>query len=271
MGIMRDSKVSDAWIEKVVADNPPRIVAENGNIFTGPVRLSFVELWEPQHPMKDTTKPKVYSAAMLWTPLQTALIWSVIWPVIYEHAAKTFPGNIDPQTRQPFGLHFPLHPQDQKPNYTGYTRGALYAPVSSKFKPSIVDASMNPIVDEARVYSGVWAICACNVWDFNQQVKKGVSLGIQSVMIIGDDTPLGGGGSNPSQDFAGARVSANYDPAAAFGTGAVNKGPAPLPPGAVLPPSTPVYPGAPQPGYGAPPAAAPAPNLADMLDDTVPY
>lgn len=268
MPIMRDSKLSDAWLQKVVADNPPRVIPENGNIFTGPVRLSFVELWEPQHPMKDVTKPKVYSAAMLWTPLQTQMVWEIIWPVIYNHAAKIFPANIDPQTRQPFGLHFPLHPQEQKPNYTGYTRGALYAPVSSKFKPSIVDASMNPVVDEARLYSGVWAICACNVWDFNQQVKKGVSLGIQSVMIIADDQPLSGGGSNPTQDFAGARVSANYDPAAAFGSAPVNKGAPPLPPGAVLPPATTVGYPAPLTNYSAP---APMPNLASMLDDEVPY
>lgn len=259
MPIMKDSRLKDDWITKVVQDNPIHINKENGNLITGPVRLSFVELFEAKHPMNDTSKPKVYSATLLWTPLQTQMIWQgEAWAAIYAAAAAKFPGNFGAD-RQPFGLHFPLHPQDQKQNYSGYTPGALYAACNSQFKPAIVDAGMNQIVDPARVYSGIWAICACNIWTFDVRTKKGVSLGLQSVMIIADDDKLGGGSSDPVKDFAGTRVSANYDPAAAFGSGAVNTGAPPPPPGAMLPPGTSVG-GAPRPS-----------SLQSMLDDDIPY
>src|SRR5690606_14872529 len=55
------------------------------------------------------------------------------------------------------------------------------------------------------VYPGVWAICAINRYTFNDPRKKGVAFGLQSVMIIGDDTALGGGAPDPSKTMAAAR------------------------------------------------------------------
>lgn len=237
MSIIKDSRLPDEWVRKVVADNPP-FLREDGIITTGPVRLSFVELWEPAKAKNSDSDVEKYSCTALFTPLQTDAVWQIIWPVLYNAAKGEFPNNFDTDG-QPFGLHFPLHDQREKPQYKGYQAGALYFATGSQYKPTIVDAGFNPIVDPKRLYSGVWAILACNPYTYNNK-KKGVSLGLQSVMLIADDEVLGGGGIDPKAAFSHAKVSANYDPAGAFGAAPAKAGGVPLPPGAVLPPAQPV-------------------------------
>jgi len=110
--------------------------------------------------------------------------------------AREFPSNINPQG-QPFGLHCPpWRDQAEKQQYTGYTPGLPFFRCTTQYKPQIVDPGMNPIVDEARVYAGVWAILNVNLFSFGKnppRPKKGVSIGLQGVMLIADDTKLAGG------------------------------------------------------------------------------
>ena len=64
-----------------------------------------------------------------------------------------------------------------------------------------VDARLAPIVDPNKVYPGVWAICTIRSFAYDKGVNRGVSFGLQAVMIVADDTNIGGTASaNPGAE-----------------------------------------------------------------------
>ena len=212
--MMKDSKLDAKWLQDVMRANPPSI-RPNGTIFSGPVRLSFANSFKPGKPSQDGNEGK-FGAALLF-PLGTDM--KVFYDVWMREAHKAFPNNWDPQNN-PVGLHLPFHDQGEKAYSAtplpGYTPSAVCLSVNSKFKPIVVDGQMNPIVDETRVYSGVWAFVGLNVYSYKNK-KTGIGFGLQTVMIIADDTKLGGGGGgNPQSDFAGVQITAQSNIAAKF-------------------------------------------------------
>jgi hypothetical protein len=162
--------------------------------------------------------------------------------------ATDFPANLHPQTRAPFGLHNPLsRDQAEKPQYKGYTPGNPFLRFTSQYKPQVVDTNMNPIVDESRVYAGVWGIISFNLYVFGKsppRPKKGVSLGLQSVMIVADDDALSGGAVAASEAFKSVKITPRFDARSMMAP----PGSPPPPPGSIMPP-----PAAVAPPWGAPP------------------
>lgn len=218
------------WIARSVARVPMRKLV-NGNIATCPVRLAFIDFFEPKKGKSDDGSDKAtYGCAVLFPPGAEAGLNVVLWAAWCEEARKAFPNNWRPDG-QPFGLHWPVHPCDEKQQYAGYTPGLHYMNVSSQFKPAVIDTAMNPIVDPSRVYPGVWAVLALNLYSYKNK-KTGVSFGLQNVMLVGDDEKLGGGGTDPKEDFGHVDIDAHYDPAAAFGGAATTA----TPPMGVMPP-----------------------------------
>ena len=209
--MMRDSKLPESWIREQMIKNPPSL-RPNGNIFSGPVRLCFPNLFKAQVP-KDGGEAK-FGADLLF-PIGTDMgLFARIW---IEQARAAFPERW--QGNQPIGLHSPFHDQVEKTvgpkPYQGYTPGAIHFTTSSKFKPIVVDSNMDPITDEARVYPGVWAFVALNYYSYKNK-KIGIGFGLQTVMLIAGDTRLGGGGGDPAKDFAGVTITAQSDVAAKF-------------------------------------------------------
>ncbi len=205
---MKDSTLDPRWLAEMMRANPIQKAA-NGNILSGPVRLTFPNLFKPSDRKKDDGSDGKYGASLLFPSGANLQVLSDEW---YRVAHEKFPSNWN--GNQPVGLHSPFHDQVEKTVgtkvYSGYTPGCIYLNVSSNFRPQVVDGGMNPIADEARVYPGVWAIVAMNSYDYRPQKgkagKTGVGFGIQSVMLIADDTRLGGGGSDPKADFAAITI-----------------------------------------------------------------
>ena len=227
--MMKDSTLDVNWLQATMAANPP-CVLENGNIFSGPVRLSFPNLMKPSTKVDEQTKQKVegnYNCAVLFPIGADLQIFYRLWT---ELAYKEYPEYWDAANQRFVGLESPFHDQNTKAfgakPLEGYTPGAIYFNSSSRFKPPIVDAGQNPIVDEKRVYPGVWAFLAFNLYVYGKsppRPKKGCSFGLQSVMIIADDKNLGGAGADPKKDFAAVKINAQTNGAAMFG-GAVPGG-----------------------------------------------
>lgn len=255
--LMKNSIVGDAWIQQMMQLVPvQRVFNEKGeltgDILSGPVRLSFcdglMELQQKRGNQQQQGEPK-YNTAILW-PVGADL--SILIEEYYKVAAAVFPENWNPATQQYYGLHSPFHDQGEKFKYDGYTPGGQYMTVSSKFKPSIVDTRGNPIIDKSKVYAGVWAIVGLKPYAYGKnppQPKKGPGFGLQSVMIIGDDTNLATPkGADPHQMFKG-QIGALPAPIARPDLSRMPT--APTPPGAPqLYPNAPIVPpGAP----GAPP------------------
>lgn len=269
--MMKNSRLAPDWIARAVASNPFQ-KRPDGTYITCPVRLAFVHLVKPNPNAKnDDGTPKAtpsYEVTALLPPGGKEQLEAVVWPDVYAALRMSFPSNFNPQG-QPFGLHCPpWRDQGEKQQYAGYTPGLPFIRMTTQYKPQIVDPAMNPIVDENRVYAGVWAILNFNLFEFGKsppRPKKGYSCGLQGVMLVADDEKLAGGAPDPKAQFAGVQVDAKFDAAAAFGAAPG----APPPASAIMPPPTAVSaPPPPPPGYGvtlAPPPPPPVDDLSSML------
>lgn len=234
VSVPKDSKMSLDWLARACAQNPvckimdPATGAFTGNYSTGPVRLSFANLFKKKAPSTrgaPGTGPgrETFNTQILWPP---GVDYTALNQAVTECAADKFKSNMTAQGFVWYGLKSPFHDQAEKSlKYQGYTPGAVYFGSSSEYKPRVVDPNMNDIIAEERVYPGVWAIVAVNPYAFDN-VSKGVSLGLQSVMIIADDTNIGGGGAvDPRQAFAGIKLDATVNVAAGFGVPPVTGAP----------------------------------------------
>lgn len=208
--VMRNSIVGDDWIRQSCANVPCQYVLDQetrqptGDILTGPVRLAFDYLFEPPKATPSMPNPK-YGAALLFTPFTD---FTVLFEEYYKKVAEAFADRYDAGSGQYVGLHSPFRDQVEKAKFGGFTPGCVFISVRSDYKPPLVDARYNPIVDKAKVYPGVWAICSINAYvnkpDKTNPAKKiGIGFGLQSVMIIGDDEKFGGGAPDPNKTFAG--------------------------------------------------------------------
>lgn len=212
--LVKDSIVGDAWIQQTMAAVPMQRIIDpktgnfNGDILTGPVRLAFENIWElPKKREGQTNDPK-YGATLLFPPNQN---FQIMYEEYYKLCAQHFPEYYVAQTQQYAGLNSPFRDQAEKIKFSGFTPGCVFMACTSKFKPPVVDNRMNPVIDRSKLYSGVWAICAVNPYVYGKnppQPKKGVSFGLQSIMIIGDDTKFSGQGPDAKEHFAGVNVTA---------------------------------------------------------------
>ena len=263
---MKDSIVGDQWLYQCATNVPvqriinPDTGQPTGDILTGPVRLTFPNIFEPQK-TKPGENPGKFGAGLLFTPWAD---FTILREEVFKLYAAVFADKYNPATQQYYGLHDPFHDQAEKSaQYAGFTPGLQYISVSTKFKPQVVDARGNPIVDPAKVYPGVWAICSINAYTFKDK-KSGVSFGLQSVMLIGDDTKLGGGAPDPAKTYGGVMGAIAPPPVQAGAMAGMPHSAPPAAPPAHMPPP-------PAGGtYAAPPAAPPAPAGYPMPGQPVP-
>lgn len=256
--LIRDSVVGDDWIRQSCANVPVQRILDDkgqptGDILTGPVRLAFANLFTLPPVTAQNNNPK-FGAIALFTPLADL---SIFYEEYYRVCAEKFSSHYDQGTQQYHGLHSPFRDQAEKLKFGGFTPGCTFITCTSKYKPPVVDFRRSPIVDQSKVYAGVWAILAVNAYGYADPRKKGVAFGLQSVMIIGDDTHHGGGAKDPNQTFAKVNVAAPIVPPSVAGMMPGGQGGIPPRPGApaipqthYTPPSVPMPPVPP-----APPAA----------------
>lgn len=94
---------------------------------------------------------------------------------------------------------------DEDGSYEDYPerRGCLYMSVSASqdYRPGVVDKSLNKIMDRSEVYSGVYARVSLTAFAYNFQGNRGLSFGLNNVMVLGKGDSLAGGVS-AEDDFA---------------------------------------------------------------------
>lgn len=205
--LVKDSIVGDAWITQTSQNVPvqkvldPETGNETGDLLTGPVRLAFDTLFDLPPATSEVPNPK-YASALLFTPFTDMTLFKDAFNKICQ---KDFPEYYNETTGQYHGIHSPFRYQDEKLKFAGFTPGCFFMSCSSKFKPPVVDVHKNPIIDRSKVYAGVWAICAVNPYSYKSPKKKGVGFGLQSVMIIGDDSKFAGSAPDPNVTFAATK------------------------------------------------------------------
>ena len=173
-----------------------------------PGRLSYPALFQPRQVAQDSDK-KNYQATILIPKSDTntvAIIQAAIQAAVDQGVADgKFKQPIDPnQTKYP-----PLRDGDTM-NSNGEPRGAEFAGhwfISSKApenrKPFVVDANVQPVIQESDVYAGCYVNAALQFFPYSHATGgKGISVSLQGIQKARDGEPLGGGIVEASDVFS---------------------------------------------------------------------
>lgn len=88
---------------------------------------------------------------------------------------------------------------NQRAEYAG--RQFITCKAKAEDAPSVVDANVQPIINESEVYGGMQARVSVAPYAYEYMGKKGVSLYFKGLQKTGDGTPFGMS-SNPADDFS---------------------------------------------------------------------
>lgn len=172
-------------------------------VVTGEVRLSWPELFETKI-APGSTVPK-YSVMLLIPKSDTKTIKALrdAEKATAEAQKDKFGGKVPAKLRSIIrdgdGENDDGEPWSEKyPERAGHYFMTVSA--NERYKPGVVDAQLNPIIDPAEVYSGVYARVSVMAFAYNEQGNRGISFGLRNVQITRDGEPLGGQ-SSPESDF----------------------------------------------------------------------
>lgn len=212
-----NSRIAAETVARWWAQNPIRPVNDKdgkptGEYITGPVRLSFPNLFTPGEENDDGKRK--YTATALF-PAGVDL--SLLKKVAGETAIAKWPNAAE------MTLHSPFRDQSEKKQFDGYVPGSIFLTANGERKPYFVDQRAAPITDTSKEYPGAWVLLVLRPYSFDVKKKKGVSFGLQGVVFVADDTQLGGGGSDPNAALAGVNLEQEVNPAALFGGASADK------------------------------------------------
>lgn len=174
----------------------PAIKPAPTKVVTGKARLSYVHLFEPWAG-EEGQEPK-YSCCVLIpkSDKQTvAKINAAIEAVKADPASATKWGG-----KVPVNLNGGLRDGDTERDGEEY-KGHWFINVNSKQKPGVVDQNVQPILDAAEVYSGIYARVSINFYAYNAAGNKGVGAGLGNVQKLADGAPLGGARARAEDEF----------------------------------------------------------------------
>lgn len=174
----------------------------NTKVVTGKVRLSFVHVFKPYAPTPDqeekysvtvlvpktdvATKAKIDAAIQLATEQGVASKWNGVKPP--KIAIPVYDGDgVKPSDGMPFG--------DECKGHWVFTASA-----KKDYPPQVVDAQVNPILNQSEVYSGIYGRVSVNFFPYAFAGKKGIGVGLNNVQKLMDGEPLSGR-ANAAEDF----------------------------------------------------------------------
>ena len=179
-------------------------------ITTGKVRFSYVFLFEPRAPKDKPDGEKKYSVTLLIPKSDKATVKALrdAEKQCAEENAGVWGGRV------PTNLKSIIHDGDVEadletnPEYAGH----FYMTVSAgeRYKPNLVDARMQEIIDPQDLYSGCYGRVSLMPFAYNFQGNKGVSFGLRNVQVLQKGEPLGGI-SRAEDDFDAVDVDDDED------------------------------------------------------------
>jgi hypothetical protein len=215
---MFDSNMSAEWVAAQWAKFPCKLMP-NGDVRTGPVRLSFPNILTPGKPT--ASRPDGQWGTVILFPADADL--SVLFAERGRVATENWPTAGTPGGPK---LYNPIRDQDvdgkgnggEADRYKGYVKGSMRIGANCTGPIPVWDTRLAPIVDPKRVYPGVWALCGLRCFPFTKDGQKGPTFGLQNVMIVADDTDIGGGApATAAEAFGDVQIDAgDIDPSAAF-------------------------------------------------------
>lgn len=162
------------------------------HVVTGKVRLSYVHLFTP-YANPNGGEPK-YSTTILIPKSDVATkqrIDAAINAAIQTGISKTWNGVRPPVIAIPVHDGDGARPSDGMP-FGEECKGHWVLTASSKQAPQIVDSSLNPIINQTEIYSGIYARVSMQFFPYSNSGKKGIGCGLGNVQKLEDGEPLGG-------------------------------------------------------------------------------
>lgn len=155
-------------------------------ITTGEARLSYVQIFEPD------AKDEKFKVTVLVPKSDTqtkAAIDAAVEAAAVQGTTKKWGGSRPPQ------LSVCVHDGDgPRPSdgqaFGAECRGHWVFTASSKNMPGIVDANVQPVLDQREVYSGAYGRVNVSFFPYNNNGKKGIGCGLNHVQKLRDGEPL---------------------------------------------------------------------------------
>ncbi len=173
------------------------------SVTTGKVRLSFVHLCRPYaHTLGQEEK---YSCTILVPKSDVdtvARINAAIQAAQEKGRVEKWNGVCPPVVPNPLYDGDGVRPSDGMafgPECKGHW--VFTASAKAEYKPEVVDANMNPIINQSEIYSGMYARVNVNFFPYAFGGKKGIGCGLGPVMKVADGESLGGGALSAAQAF----------------------------------------------------------------------
>jgi hypothetical protein len=163
---------------------------------TGKVRFSFVHVFEPAETLNGTMK---YSASILIpkTDKETIERFNKAFEATKQGNSAYFGGSV------PKNLKGGLRDGDvekEDPVYAGHYFFNASANLTNK--PGVVDAELNPVLDQNEFYSGCYGRASIDMYPYDVSGTRGIAFGLNNVQKLEDGEKLGGAVSSAATDFA---------------------------------------------------------------------
>lgn len=170
--------------------------AQSTKVITGKCRLSYVHLFEPAAAQEGGEKKYSVSLIILKSDKATLAKIKAAIEVAKEQGKNSKYGG-----KVPANLKLPLRDGDvERPDDEAYAN-SYFINATSKQKPGLVDKDLNPILDQADLYSGCYGRASINFFPFNTSGNKGVACGLNNVQKLAEGEALGGR-SRAEDDFS---------------------------------------------------------------------
>lgn len=148
---------------------------KDGSLLTPEFRVSFPRVFEPDQHGK-------YGLVMIF---DKDVDFAVLKKMIQSKEKEIWPSG------RPKGKEFlyPILEGDNSPR-DEYQDKIYINGKCGKFRPGLVDAQLQPIIDESEFYPGCWARAVVSLYSWTHLGKCGISVNIRNVQKIRDDEPL---------------------------------------------------------------------------------
>ena len=158
------------------------------NVITPKFRVSYPQVFRPK--LNDLNGKQEYSLVAIFAPgTDKSLLNAQI------HAAAEEKWGAD-KSKWPANLRSPIRPNEERMKDgklpDGYEAGGFFINLKSAHKPGVVDANVQPIIDESDFYPGCYAIAQVRAYAYDNKGNRGVSFGLQNIQKAGEGDPLSG-------------------------------------------------------------------------------
>lgn len=167
-------------------------------VVTGKVRFCYVNVFEPTAMNEGETLK--YNICILIPKSDTKTLDKINKAI--EAAKQAGKSKLaDKNGKIPSNIKIPLRDGDDERGDDPAFANHYFINANSIRKPSIVDESLNPIMNREEFYSGCYGRASINFYAFDVR-SKGIAAGLNNLQKLCDGEMLAGG-SSAEEDFGG--------------------------------------------------------------------